>query len=183
MESTQKSKSGGVLVEFVIALPLLLILMAFLVNIASFIWEIEILNDAVRYGARAGQHSCNGIEATALAATDDYQKARLAAPLTHYKRWATPVSELRDESLEISYSDCVSKPEDCNVPIGVLSVEVPLPKSSNQCFFCLDNVFMSLNPAVKANHLLEATCAVAGGMATNTPTATPTVAPTMTPID
>lgn len=167
MESEKKGKSGGVIVEFLIALPLLLILVAFLVNVASFIWEMEMLSDAARHGARVGQRACFQGAAPDIAAANAVNDFRVAH---NFKRWDAPTISVSSQATIAvprpiqTYFPFNSNVPDFDVVVRYLSVGMGVSDASAEaCFFCLrENAFLSfqmgIQPNISSSFLLGPSC-------------------------
>ncbi|NMC62692.1 MAG: pilus assembly protein [SAR324 cluster bacterium] len=188
---------GAVLVEFAIVLPLVILLVMFLVNIASFIWEIEILNDAARYGARAGQLADSNQVAAANTAAKQYMVNHKSDLITTsgsrsdwagFARWNDPNASTNQRTLLIP-PPTPNWPNKVDLSITSLNMTIST-KSNPTCFFCIQNMGMTLGSNVSTNNLLSAVKYVdpnppATPTSTRKPTSTftPTQQPTSPPFE
>lgn len=90
--ANNKCSKGAVLVETVIAVPLICLFIAGLVNIGSFLWEMEILLDAVRYGARSGMVFCMTYAPPRPGDLNTQTQAKITTSATAYITTFNPVA-------------------------------------------------------------------------------------------
>ena len=142
-------EQGGPIIEFLIILPLMCIIVAFFVNIASFVWEMITLSDAARFGARAGMLACYSGDADYKTAAgqeaSSYRSAR-------HLRWGAfsingdtsknYVPGLYIPEVQIG-SDVIPVH---GVPARLLEVSVEIGESLEKCYFCVGGIVMALSP-------------------------------------
>ena len=143
------AEHGGPLIEFIIILPLMCIIVAFFVNIASFVWEMITLSDAARFGVRAGMLAC-------YAGDSDY-KTVAGQEATSYRsnkhlRWGG--FSVNGDPNE-NYAPGLFIPEVTigantipahGVPARILEVRAEIGESLEKCYFCVGGLLMTLNP-------------------------------------
>ena len=152
---------GAAMVEFAIILPLFFILIAGMIDVGSFLYQLVLSSDAARYGARAAAlrsgnpeqivYSCQELKDASNAATTDYMVNTLKIPQNNW--------QLVGSGADI----CMLKSSDMvwSVPIVKQSIQIT-NTATDTCLFCYLSQFTSIRPLISATFMLPYPCDDAG---------------------
>ncbi len=152
------------MVEFSMAVPLLILLVAGIIDIGSFFYQMELGVDAIRYGTReaarrtvvdgSGQVQCSVIKELADQKATDYFINVLKIP---QQQW-----ELSNGGAKI----CRLRTNQMVYPIAVIKQELTITATAiDTCLFCYLGNFTQIKPVVTHMEMLMRDCC--NGMACN----------------
>ena len=140
---------GGALVEFAIILPVVMLLVTATFNLGRFLWQIQMVSDAARYGVRAASamsdiepsKTCTQLrsEATAQAATYRYPNEGLGVKKRLGDLWDVPTA-----SVGTKYTFK-------GIPMRVIKVEFRAADMSENCVFCYGAFLKKIIPSATAS--------------------------------
>lgn len=145
-----RSEAGVALVEMAICLPFILLCIAGLVNLASILFQLQVVADAARHGARVTAHlsnfqdSCFTLELTSSLETERFLQ-QYALQSSHFlaSMWGVPQVTRASKSWDGVAADTIS---------------VRLDSTGATCLFCLDGLLGSLSLSSGSTFVMERTC-------------------------
>jgi hypothetical protein len=142
-----KSDRGGALIEFVITLPLLLVLIAGLTNIGAVQQQIVVFSDAARQGARYGaaRSHATGLSCAQLLIEAENEARRYIddSGVNRHKWWGEPVAELIIREWR---------------GFSRTFVRVVVRTKPTQCLFCVNTVASALQISARSEFMIEGAC-------------------------
>ena len=147
-------EDGAALVEAAIVLPLLLLITAGLFNFASAFWQVQVLSEAIRHGARvAATHSneglyCSTVIAHAKNSVDEYIEEYSNANNQHTlkKWWNSSFVCFNEKQWDSVYSE------------KFITVSMTTNNQDN-CIFCYANFYDKIGLSLSSSFKLEWPCA------------------------
>jgi Flp pilus assembly protein TadG len=152
----QTKSSGVAILEFLISLPLLIILVVGIVDIGSFFYQMELASDAVRYGAReAARRSFGNSSNLDCPTIEDIAREKITTYMTNTLKISRHNWELVDNTPRI----CSLQGAGMNQAINLVQVRVSIQQTAlGTCLFCYLGMFSSTRPILVVNELLPQTC-------------------------
>lgn len=152
------------MVEFAIALPLLLLMLSGVANLGSMLWQIQQFSDAARHGARIAANRsndslggfarpCSGASSESLtsiatSAATDYINQNNLNPMSW---WSAPTAAI----VSGGWSDGSTPFPTSNFVQVQISTNTAVTKN---CVLCYSNVLSYLDISVRSVFLVEGAC-------------------------
>lgn len=138
---------GAALIELLIVIPLLLTLIAGMVNIGFVLWQTQLLFDAARFGAREGvvyaqthPTTCSGADEVAFNSAKTYMQDSLGWSASRWNVVAS-IEEWRPNTPQVR----------------VVQVDISIAGDRN-CIFCFERIAERVSPAIRAYSPLPPYC-------------------------
>ena len=141
---------GSALLEFALVLPVILLLVAGIANIGRFLWQIQIMSDAARYGVRSASalsdldstRTCLDLGEAAKAGALEYMTNNDEGALQKQKLsslWAPPVAFVHRRYMFQGV-----------IPMRQIEVKFNAIPVDENCLFCYSDFLRKVLPRVSA---------------------------------
>jgi Flp pilus assembly protein TadG len=148
------------MLEFLISLPLLIILAIGIVDIGSFFYQMELASDAVRYGAReAARRSFDMGDTLNCSTVVDVANEKTTSYMTNTLKISRQNWQIVNGTARV----CSLAGTGMNQTVGLVQMEVSIQQTAAQtCLFCYLGQYASIKPRLLVNELLPEPCCING---------------------
>lgn len=158
------NQGGAVMIEFAIALPLLMLMISGVANLGSMLWQIQQFSDAARHGARIAANRSNDAPARSCSNLGDPNSlayiARQASMnyingnnLDNMGWWDDPIPSI----VSVSWSDGATRFPQSGAA-NYIKVRIQTSATTTNCVLCYGNMLSYLNVGVESLFLVEGAC-------------------------
>lgn len=161
--SRERTSRGAVMVEFAIALPLLMLMLSGVANLGSMLWQIQQFSDAARHGARIAANRSNdsilgsprpcsvGTDSLTFIAQQAAQSYINTNNLDPMNWWEDPVATIVSGGWSDGATDFPNS--------SFIQVEISTNTAVTQnCVICYSNILSYLDISVRSVFLVEGAC-------------------------
>jgi Flp pilus assembly protein TadG len=147
-----KFQRGNAIIEFLLCLPLLLLVVTGLLNLGSILWQVQLFTDAVRYGARFAatrsnfEDVCSTLTGNGQIETANYMRAQAPGAAAASSWWTLPASQIRRD---VSW--------DADVAVDFVDVTIETNGSDN-CLLCINNILDYIPVNLRGTFVVEDPC-------------------------
>ena len=154
-----RRSAGAILVEFIITAPVFLAFAAAVIELGSVMWEIQLVHDALRHGARRASldaqnylgdywrtTACSDLSDKAVEESNAY----IQSIGFNTNRWHVAAGDAQVKIVEATVNEPSQIGGSAAVPVFILSVKATMNKSET-CVFCFAEYMRALFPKVYAS--------------------------------